>query len=839
MKKAAPAAHTTTAATTSSTPAAVDWAALQASASQLSSNKAAADQRLTIHALLREIHAMQLERLTAAQTHAAYAAQISALSANLQDALTIQAQMQVKIQLLEYGLKLERTKNAALAKGGANSAASDNATIKPNGLSGTHSRNNSSSTKVPSTLPGSLGQDIDPTMLAAYMQAIGTGGSNMGSPTNMGTEQKSMPIPPSTVSGKAANFASASNQPLSNATSALPSSSTGRISSSDNLSFSYGDSASDSLAPPVKSPAKARSSTGGNLGGKESPSIGAFKAPSLSASMFTPPTAEEIAAEIALAKSPPAAHANFFAAKGGAAGAGAGGMDGRSRSDTADRDALLGGGMDRSSSVYEYSNGVATAQPPAELPIITSSVTSNGKDSPQETTTYTYGSPDDTTTTTTTTTSNPLNATAIDLSGVTVQLAGGESNKSSASTPAAGSLLTTPPSTSSSTSNPTHHSRLSSSSSSAFTPLSSPLSSSAAGLGASSTLTKQWRPKLQLKAHLDAVRSVAWDRSGNALGLEETWMLSGSEDGTAQIWNLTAALSQTSAKAAKGAPAPTPLHSYRGHQGAVTTTALNSDLGAFTAGLDGQVIQWALPAADSDMYASHGEVKAFKAASFTHKDAVWSVDLLAQAGVVLVAVADGSIAIWKTDSTSSGKAGSPTLLRTIPSSSVPVSVQFLHTTQGKHAAVAYVDGTVAVLDVETGSTIATFKESTDTGAPSAPSRATSLAAHPTTELLVSGHVDAAVRMWDVKSATRTAIIPAHRNTVSSVSLDAEGTSLVSGSHDESIRVWSTTDRKIRQVLDTHQTHRLKYDEAIHCVSFHASMPYLASAGADGVVKVYC
>jgi WD40 repeat protein len=40
------------------------------------------------------------------------------------------------------------------------------------------------------------------------------------------------------------------------------------------------------------------------------------------------------------------------------------------------------------------------------------------------------------------------------------------------------------------------------------------------------------------------------------------------------------------------------------------------------------------------------------------------------------------------------------------------------------------------------------------------------------------------------------------------------------------------------VLDTHQTHRLKFAEAIHAVSFHPTQPYLASAGADGIVKLY-
>jgi WD40 repeat protein len=56
------------------------------------------------------------------------------------------------------------------------------------------------------------------------------------------------------------------------------------------------------------------------------------------------------------------------------------------------------------------------------------------------------------------------------------------------------------------------------------------------------------------------------------------------------------------------------------------------------------------------------------------------------------------------------------------------------------------------------------------------------------------------------------VLAAHRAAVTCVSLDGAGSLLVSGSHDESLRVWSADERKIKQVLDTHQTHRLKLQE---------------------------
>jgi striatin 1/3/4 len=72
--------------------------------------------------------------------------------------------------------------------------------------------------------------------------------------------------------------------------------------------------------------------------------------------------------------------------------------------------------------------------------------------------------------------------------------------------------------------------------------------------------------------------------------------------------------------------------------------------------------------------------------------------------------------------------------------------------------------------------------------------------------------------------------------VTSLSIDPAGFYLVSGSHDCSIRFWD--------LLNTHHcvqeitTHREKAREGVLDVEFHPSLPFMASAGADGVVKLY-
>ena len=54
-------------------------------------------------------------------------------------------------------------------------------------------------------------------------------------------------------------------------------------------------------------------------------------------------------------------------------------------------------------------------------------------------------------------------------------------------------------------------------------------------------------------------------------------------------------------------------------------------------------------------------------------------------------------------------------------------------------------------------------------------------------------------------------------------------------HDCSIRLWNLDGKTCVQEITSH---RKKCDEAIHDVAFHPSKPYIASAGADALAKVF-
>jgi striatin 1/3/4 len=79
-------------------------------------------------------------------------------------------------------------------------------------------------------------------------------------------------------------------------------------------------------------------------------------------------------------------------------------------------------------------------------------------------------------------------------------------------------------------------------------------------------------------------------------------------------------------------------------------------------------------------------------------------------------------------------------------------------------------------------------------------------------------------------------ILAHQDSVTSVSLDAAGLSLVSGGHDCSVRFWDILGSCA--CVQEIPSHREKAREGVLAVEFHPTLPVMASAGADGVVKLY-
>jgi striatin 1/3/4 len=111
-----------------------------------------------------------------------------------------------------------------------------------------------------------------------------------------------------------------------------------------------------------------------------------------------------------------------------------------------------------------------------------------------------------------------------------------------------------------------------------------------------------------------------------------------------------------------------------------------------------------------------------------------------------------------------------------------------------------------------------------------------MVSHPALPLLVVGYEDRNIRVFDLSTFTCTHSMLTHLDAVTALSLDPSGHTLVSGSHDNSVRFWDLLGQK--QCIQEDTKHRQKGEEGVLAVQFHPSLPFMASAGADGLVKVW-
>jgi len=152
----------------------------------------------------------------------------------------------------------------------------------------------------------------------------------------------------------------------------------------------------------------------------------------------------------------------------------------------------------------------------------------------------------------------------------------------------------------------------------------------------------------------------------------------------------------------------------------------------------------------------------------------------------------------------------------------------------KKVAVAYQNAVVKIFDIESGKEISRLSSESYDGTPA--TQINRIVSHPTMSLLVTAHEDKFIRVFDIITGQCTHSMLAHLDGVTSLSIDPSGFSLVSGSHDCSIRFWDLLGS--RACVHEIPAHREKAREGVLDVEFHPTLPFMASAGADGVVKLY-
>jgi WD40 repeat protein len=96
--------------------------------------------------------------------------------------------------------------------------------------------------------------------------------------------------------------------------------------------------------------------------------------------------------------------------------------------------------------------------------------------------------------------------------------------------------------------------------------------------------------------------------------------------------------------------------------------------------------------------------------------------------------------------------------------------------------------------------------------------------------LVSGSDDRTVRLWSVRTGGPLAVLEGHNHSVNSVAFSPDGTRVVSGSHDSTLRLWDTQSFKEIAVFRTNSG-------AVYAVAYSTNSLIVYGSG-DGTVCVW-
>ncbi|XP_014234227.1 striatin [Trichogramma pretiosum] len=321
---------------------------------------------------------------------------------------------------------------------------------------------------------------------------------------------------------------------------------------------------------------------------------------------------------------------------------------------------------------------------------------------------------------------------------------------------------------------------------------------------------RSWNAKYTLRSHFDAVRALVFHPT-------EPVLITASDDHTLKLWNL-----HKTVPAKKSASLDVePLYTFRAHTGPVLSLAMNNTGShCFSGGLDGKIHCWTLPSANIDPYDSY-DPSLLSQTLTGHTDAVWGLSMCHPRSQLLSVSADGTVKLWS-------PASKVPLLNNYTSEldKNPTSVDFIWDEPHK-LVVAYEEACV-IFDGETGQVVSRLAGDATQGV-------NRIVAHPILPLVITASEDRSIRFYDHRSASLAHSMVAHLDAVTSLAVDPNGLYLLSGSHDCSIRLWNMDNKTCVQEITAH---RKKFDESILDVAFHPSRPFIASAGADALAKVF-
>uniref|UniRef100_A0A8K9XE80 Striatin 4 n=1 Tax=Oncorhynchus mykiss TaxID=8022 RepID=A0A8K9XE80_ONCMY len=322
---------------------------------------------------------------------------------------------------------------------------------------------------------------------------------------------------------------------------------------------------------------------------------------------------------------------------------------------------------------------------------------------------------------------------------------------------------------------------------------------------------KTWNPRFTLRSHFDAIRALTFHPS-------QAVLLTASEDGTLKLWNLNKAIHSKK----NAALDVEPIYTFRAHSGAVLSLAMGEDGDScYSGGLDGTVRCWKIPDINVDPYDNYDPGIESSVLS-GHEDSVWGLTYSAHQHRLASCSADGTVRIWAPQNS----APCLSVFNKEKEHGTPTSVAFVNSDPDQ-AVVSFDGGKTLLYDLNTEQSIMVL----ETGS----KLINCVVSHPSEPISITAHENRTIRYLDNKTGKVIHSMVAHLDAVTCLTTDPKGTYLISGSHDCSVRLWMLDNRTCVQEITAH---RKKHDEAIHDVAFHPSQPFIASAGADALAKIF-
>uniref|UniRef100_A0A8C2FKI5 Striatin, calmodulin binding protein 4 n=1 Tax=Cyprinus carpio TaxID=7962 RepID=A0A8C2FKI5_CYPCA len=326
---------------------------------------------------------------------------------------------------------------------------------------------------------------------------------------------------------------------------------------------------------------------------------------------------------------------------------------------------------------------------------------------------------------------------------------------------------------------------------------------------------KTWNPRFTLRSHFDAIRALTFHPI-------QAVLLSGSEDGTLKLWNLNKAMHSKK----NAALDVEPIYTFRAHSGAVLSLAMGEEgESCFSGGLDSTVRGWKIPDLNVDPYDNYDPGVESSVLS-GHEDAVWGLAYSSSLKRLASCSADGTVRIWDPHNSSP----CVSVFNKEKEHGTPTSVAFVNSDPSQ-VVVSFDVGETLLYDLNTEQSIMVLENQAKDGS----ELINRVVSHPTQPISITAHENRTIRFLDNKTGKVIHSMVAHLDAVTCLATDPKGTYLISGSHDCSVRLWMLDNRTCVQEITAHGK---KHDEAIHDVAFHPSQPFIASAGADALAKIF-